>query len=320
MKRRRRRLRLAICLREFYRRLTEGYGSHMERAACIREKEVGMDRHNASGRAQDVSPPDGERESATGVTRRALLARGAVLGGVAVAGAAAPAVAAAHPEAEAAKKAKKHEGPGSWSNAPLLPLRFFSGDDYNVISAMANRIFPNDDLGPGATQLGVVEYIDSQLAGAWGSGERMYRQGPFHTPNTTGHGWQYAMTPAGAYRVALVSLNAYTAAKYGGGKTFDELKPAQQDDVLTALETGTSKQLLAHFTQIAPPDFFSLFYENVKEGLFADPSYGGNRGVEGWKLIRYPGDPMARGDNNWKYVLDYNYYPPGPPRPMVAGQ
>jgi hypothetical protein len=103
------------------------------------------------------------------------------------------------------------------------------------------------------------------------------------------------------------------------GQTLDELKPAQQDDVLTALETGTSKEILAHFTQILAPDFFSLFYENVKEGLFADPSYGGNRGVEGWKLIRYPGDPMARGDDNWKYVLDYNYYPPGPPRPMDAG-
>jgi gluconate 2-dehydrogenase gamma chain len=147
----------------------------------------------------------------------------------------------------------------------------------------------------------------------------MYRQGPFHIPETTGHGWQYAMTPAGAYRVGLDSLNSYTAALYKG-QTFDELKAAQQDDVLTALEAGTSKAVMAHFTQLLAPDFFSLFYENVKEGLFADPSYGGNRGVEGWKLIRYPGDPMARGDDNWKYVLDYNYYPPGPPRPMRAGQ
>jgi gluconate 2-dehydrogenase gamma chain len=299
----------------------------------MRDKEVGMDRHDTSGRAAELSPPDEEREGASrvgeeshdGLTRRGLLARGAILGGVAVAGAAAPAVADAakaapkHKAPPKHKAAPKHEGPGSWSDAPLLPLRFFSGEDANVIGAMANRIFPKDDLGPGATELGVVEYIDSQLGGAWGSGERMYRQGPFHTPGTTGHGWQYAMTPGDAYRVALTSLNSYTAAKYKG-QTFDELKPAQQDDVLTALETGTSKQLLAHFTQIAPPDFFSLFYENVKEGLFADPSYGGNRGVEGWKLIRYPGDPMARGDNNFKFVLDYNYYPPGPPRPMRAGQ
>jgi gluconate 2-dehydrogenase gamma chain len=197
-------------------------------------------------------------------------------------------------------------------------MRFFNGDDVNVIGAMANRIFPKDDLGPGAVELGVVEYIDGQLAGGWGFGDRMYRQGPFYTPTTSGHGWQYAMTPGDAYRVALNSLNAYTTAKHHG-QTFDELKPAEQDAVLTALEAG-SKEVAPYFTEILAPDFFSLFYGNVKEGIFADPSYGGNRGVEGWKLIRYPGDPMARGDDNWKYVLDYNYHPPGPPRPMAAGQ
>ena len=61
-----------------------------------------------------------------------------------------------------------------------------------------------------------------------------------------------------------------------------------------------------------------MFFENVKEGIFADPLYGGNRDVEGWKLIRFPGDPMSRGDNNWRFVTDYSYYPPGPPLPMNA--
>ena len=262
-------------------------------------------------------------DGASGLSRRTLLARGgAVLGGAAVVGVSVPAVAVAKPaaeaEARAAEVAAKAGGAGSWSDAPLLPLRFFSGEDADVIGAMANTVFPSDDLGPGATELGVVEYIDAQLAGAWGSGERMYRHGPFHIPETTGHGWQYAMTPAGAYRVGLDSLNAYTTGAYKG-QTFDELTATQQNDVLTALAEGTDPAVLAAFSQILAPDFFSLFYENVKEGLFADPSYGGNRGVEGWKLIRYPGDPMARGDDNWKYVLDYNYYPPGPPRPMVAG-
>jgi len=267
---------------------------------------------------------DDSPETAGGkLSRRALIARGGVvLGGVAVAGAAGPAVAAARsgatvgaPEVEDAKKAT-HKAE-SWADAPLLPFRFFNGEDVNIIGAMANRIYPKDKLGPGAVELGVVEYIDGQLASGWGSGERMYRSGPFSVPTTSGHGWQYAMSPGDAYQVALDSLSAFTKAKYHGN-TFDELKPAQQDKVLTAMETGT-KEIAKYFTQIAAPDFFSLFYENVKEGIFADPSYGGNRGVEGWKLIRFPGDPMARGDNNWKYVLDYNYYPPGPPRPMRAG-
>jgi gluconate 2-dehydrogenase gamma chain len=280
----------------------------------------------------DVRPahdqePDGSSEvdEPAVLSRRTLLTRGGVaLGGVAVASAAAPALAAARqatPELDDAKKKKKkpkhHSLEGTWAEAPRFSFRVFSGYDIDVVGAMANRIYPKDKLGPGATDLGVVEYIDGQLAAGWGTGERMYRQGPFEIPESTGHGWQYAMTPAGAYRVALDSLNAYTKAKFHG-KTFDGLSTKTQDKVLTDLSTGT-KELDKYFDQIAAPDFFALFYENVKEGIFADPSYGGNRGVEGWKLIRYPGDPMARGDDNWKYVLDYNYYPPGPPRPMQAG-
>jgi gluconate 2-dehydrogenase gamma chain len=291
-----------------------------------------MDRHRLSGQADggpfeerddpareaaaDHDRGKGVREGAdasgNGISRRALIARGgATLGGIVVAGVGAPSVvgtsaaAAAGPVAEAAAD---HASP----NPPPVPLRFFSFEDANVIGAMADRIFPKDHHGPGATGLGVVTYIDGQLAGAWGSGERMYRSGPFFAPTDSGHGWQYAMTPGDAYRVGLDSLGSYTTRKYRG-KTFDELAPAQQDKVLTEL----SLDKVPTFTQITGSDFFAMFLQNVKEGIFADPLYGGNRGVEGWKLIRFPGDPMSRGDNNFKFVTDYSYYPPGPPLPMV---
>jgi gluconate 2-dehydrogenase gamma chain len=29
--------------------------------------------------------------------------------------------------------------------------------------------------------------------------------------------------------------------------------------------------------------------QNVREGLFSDPIYGGNRNMAGWKLIGFPG-------------------------------
>jgi gluconate 2-dehydrogenase gamma chain len=195
----------------------------------------------------------------------------------------------------------------------ILPLRFFTTSDALVIGAMADRIYPSDSNGPGATEIGVVQYIDRQLAGAWGSGERMYRQGPFVTPVTSGHGWQYALTPGDAYRVALVSLNDYTTGRYND-QTYDGLSSADQDDVLNALMNDK----VPTFTQISGPDFFALFTENVKEGIFADPSYGGNLGVAGWKLVGYPGDPMAYGDDQFKYVTDYSYSPPGEPRPLIV--
>ena len=35
--------------------------------------------------------------------------------------------------------------------------------------------------------------------------------------------------------------------------------------------------------------FFQLLWQNTKEGFFADPVYGGNRNMVGWKMIGFPG-------------------------------
>lgn len=285
-----------------------------------------------NGAPETAPPGDGVSPNGTsqdggsgdGVTRRAMLAGGGVgVAGLLVGGA----IAYAARGSEATTTVTAPQSPTHTSATPaasassssassptILPMRVLSSDDAAVIGAMADRVFPADSNGPGATELGVVNYIDGQLAGPWGTGERMYRQGPFHTPVDTGHGWQYAMTPSQAYSVALDAINRHTKSAYGG-KTYDQLSHAQQDAVLTDM----SNDKIPTFTTLKGSDFFAMFLQNVKEGVFADPSYGGNRGVGGWELIRWPGDPMAHGDNQYKYVTDFNYYPPGPPQPMKAG-
>ena len=40
-------------------------------------------------------------------------------------------------------------------------------------------------------------------------------------------------------------------------------------------------------------DFFNLVLEDVYEGMFSDPIYGGNRDLAGWKLVGYPGAQRA---------------------------
>jgi gluconate 2-dehydrogenase gamma chain len=58
-----------------------------------------------------------------------------------------------------------------------------------------------------------------------------------------------------------------------------------------------------------PGAFFAQLLENTKEGYFADPLYGGNRGMAAWKWIGFPG---ARADfTDW---LDQagRAYPYGP--------
>ncbi|HEX2863394.1 MAG TPA: gluconate 2-dehydrogenase subunit 3 family protein, partial [Deinococcales bacterium] len=35
--------------------------------------------------------------------------------------------------------------------------------------------------------------------------------------------------------------------------------------------------------------FFDMLRQDVIEGVFCDPVYGGNRNLAGWKLVGYPG-------------------------------
>src|SRR4051812_46285711 len=63
--------------------------------------------------------------------------------------------------------------------APRTSYTFFNADEAAFVEAAVARLIPADDSGPGAIEAGVPEYIDRQLAGAWGAGERLYRSGPW---------------------------------------------------------------------------------------------------------------------------------------------
>ena len=43
----------------------------------------------------------------------------------------------------------------------------------------------------------------------------------------------------------------------------------------------------------APQAFFNLLLAHTIAGFFADPVYGGNRDMVGWKLIGFPGAQMS---------------------------
>ena len=61
-----------------------------------------------------------------------------------------------------------------------------------------------------------------------------------------------------------------------------------------------------------------MFRQNVLEGMLADPSYGGNKDMVGWKWIGFPGDPMRRGDPYGEYIFTKKPYPyAGKPLPLM---
>jgi gluconate 2-dehydrogenase gamma chain len=66
-----------------------------------------------------------------------------------------------------------------------------------------------------------------------------------------------------------------------------ELDPAQQDDVLAAVESGKAEGWPAGGVGAAV--FFGTVRSHTIIGFLADPKYGGNRDYAGWKVAGYPG-------------------------------
>ena len=231
-----------------------------------------------------------------GLSRRRLLTAGAVVGAVPLAPAAADTLYNAgvpfQPDAAAEPDFPKYG----------TDYVFLSGPEQAFVTAACARIIPKDNLGPGAVEAGVVLFIDRQLAGDFGKASDMYMQGPWAKGEKT-QGYQSRMTPAQMYRAAIPAINAATNHQYKGD--FSALKTGQQDDFLKAMEAG-NVQLSGG---VDAKSFFTMLLQNVTEGYFSDPLYGGNRDMVGWKLIGFPG---ARYDQR-AYVKSYGQPYPLPP-------
>jgi gluconate 2-dehydrogenase gamma chain len=183
---------------------------------------------------------------------------------------------------------------------------FLNGDEAAFIEAAVARLIPADETGPGAVEAAVPVYIDRQLAGAWGAGERLYRSGPWQ-PGKPGQGYQLPFTPADLFRNALRAVT--DDIRKTRQSAFAKLTPADQDAYLKTLE-GESKDLGGVPSNI----FFQSLLELTIEGFFCDPVYGGNKDMVGWKLIGFPGAYA----NYYEYVDQHGIAFERPP--MSLGQ
>lgn len=172
--------------------------------------------------------------------------------------------------------------------------RFLTDTERRCVDALVARLIPTDELGPGAREAGVVDFIDNQLAGSYGRGERWYMRGPFAEGLET-QGYQSEHPPAGLYRAAIAALNVHCRQTYDD-RPFAELSEDQQDAILEQMETGELE-----FAEVSATAFFGLLHDSTIEGFFCDPVYGGNRNMVGWKLVGFPG---ARYD--YRDYLDHN--------------
>ena len=206
------------------------------------------------------------------VGRRSFLTQVAVVGTAAAVGIT-PTIEAASPAPPAAQQQS--------TNSTKDGYTFLTAPEAAFIEAFVDVVVPADELTPSGTALGLASFIDRQLAGAWGKGDRLYRQGPWKT-GSPGQGYQLPLTPAEFVRAGIDAVNHH--CKDVNGKEFDRLVAIDKQKVLEDLDKGTLK--LGH---ISGKQFFDMAYQATMEGLFADPIYGGNRDKASWKMIGYPG-------------------------------
>jgi gluconate 2-dehydrogenase gamma chain len=190
-----------------------------------------------------------------------------------------------------------------------------------IVEAAAARLIPTDEHGPGATEAGVVFFIDRQLAkGNMGFRGKTYQPGPF-LPGVPTQGDQSALPLRDRFRVGILALDAYAQDAYGQG--FVACSPQEQDRLLSDLEQGIPETFGGTTIQAQPlveaptegsigletaagaaggaQAFFTLLLSWTMAGFFCDPVQGGNRDMVGWKLIGFPGAHVSYADKIEQY-------------------
>jgi gluconate 2-dehydrogenase gamma chain len=143
-------------------------------------------------------------------------------------------------------------------------FQFFSPQEAVEIEAVAAQIIPSDDA-PGAREAQVIYFIDHALVTFDRDKQPDYTQG-------------------------LKDLRHKTQELFSSANRFSSLTPAQQIQLLTAIDKTA---------------FFELVRLHTIMGYLSRPEYGGNHDQAGWKLIGFE-DQMIYEPPFGYYDSEYN--------------
>jgi gluconate 2-dehydrogenase gamma chain len=187
--------------------------------------------------------------------------------------------------ASAAVTAAQAATPATAASAPA-GYQSLSLDEAAFVEALVNVMCPADHLTPSGVDCGLAIYMDRQLAGGFGQGERLYMHGPWKKGKPQ-FGYQLPLTPEQFFKIGLAAANA--ACKTQFNKNFDALTPADADAFLVQLASGKVTD-----PRVPLGSWFNeLVYPLFEQACYADPIYGGNADKVFWRMIGYPGLPAT---------------------------
>lgn len=133
--------------------------------------------------------------------------------------------------------------------APRRPrVTTFDAASSRDIEAAASQIIPSDGT-PGAREAGVIHFIDKLVGGT-------------------------APELKAPLAGLVAALNGEAAKRFPGAGRFATLTGAQQHELMEWLDQSQ-------------PGHFGLIRGLTLTGMFCNPSYGGNQGKVGWKLLGF---------------------------------
>ncbi len=138
-----------------------------------------------------------------------------------------------------------------------------------VLEACVARLVPSDENGPGAAEAHAARYITRALDSDYRHHRRTYEEG-------------------------LEAIDGHARSSFHS--PFVELPPEHQDTVLADAEQGRMPGASAARA------FFELLLQHTREGMFADPRWGGNAERIGWQLLGYPGPRHAWSEEEQRIV------------------
>ena len=156
--------------------------------------------------------------------------------------AAAPAIAAVSGEITHPARALVASAPPKQNQPEIYQPKYFTTEEWTLLTALVDRLIPADEEGPGALEAGAAEFIDRQMTEPYGHGALWYMQGPFRQASPE-FGYQLKYTPRKLYRAALPTVDQAVRVKHG--KAFTDLGDDAKDAVIG--------ELLKGIAALAPP-------------------------------------------------------------------
>lgn len=152
------------------------------------------------------------------------------------------------------------------------PWLFFTQSEADCLIALCEQIVPADEHGGGATEAGVIRYIDRQLVAVFDYDQVIYQRG-----------------------IAALQSTCMEAE----GVRYEQLGWDAQYKLLQRMEAGGLPE--EQWNDVDQQRFFRLVVSHTMQGFYGPPRHGGNRDYMSYRMMGLD-FPLVVGRNHYEHL------------------